>query len=96
MNSTYSIAVVLLAFLGDIWIYGELVACSSSKVFCAVDKKDSGIPANFAAFYRYQHSSRTEMQTHNSMRISIHPGSKFVLIAKRPVLMVGHQHRVMK
>lgn len=41
----------------DVRHHDGFAACRSSKVFCAVERNDSGIPASFAAFYRYQRGS---------------------------------------
>jgi len=58
-------------------------------VFCAVDRKDSGIPANFAAFYTRQRCLHRLVETYYSMRIGVDPQSEFILIAESAVLNIS-------
>lgn len=63
--------------------------CRPFKVFCAVERKDSGIPANFAAFCMRQRHPQRLVETYDSMRIGVDPRSEFILIAESAVLNIS-------
>ena len=85
----YAVHLRSVTQLENLYVDLTVVACRLSKVFCAVERKDSGIPANFAAFCMRQRHPHRLVETYDSMRIGVDPRPEFILIAESAVLNIS-------